>query len=545
MELHLSAGEAPTATTAPPSFSAIRRYLPSTIHIDTITFDAERFKNDVQLQVQLTNPNDAPLSMEIAIDAPTVAAPNVAIEALRANLFLTTDNGETIEFKQPSTLSFDRLQSGKTTIGQSQATLSGRIKSDPSLPSWAQAESMIQLQSGTMEHGPVSLSPVTFAIQAQLYRTPLQIEASIASNNLTFKRQDTEVTLQTFQSQIEGNAKSLQLEFSFKPEMVAGLIQGDILHNLQTGAGSAKITTPQPLDLQTTTSSLTKLLSRYNRELQIQSGLVTTMSTGFWTNNGLQELQSLVTVRDGGGSFQKTAFSGLLLQQHLQLYPEVKTVSPGYLSVDAITGAIPLKNFSIRNEFLPQKDSFLPQLLIESIQTELFGGIMRSKDLLIAPQAPKLESQIVLNRIDLEELLKLIKVKGLNVSGIVDGQITLRVDNNTITVPEGHLQSRPPGGTIAYFPPGGKESFSTIPAYALLALEEFNYKTLTATPRYMPDGMLLVAIHTEGVSPPLETTREVHLNIDTEQNLLSLLQSLRYSSSLTEEVEKNLQNSRP
>jgi hypothetical protein len=116
--------------------------------------------------------------------------------------------------------------------------------------------------------------------------------------------------------------------------------------------------------------------------------------------------------------------------------------------------------------------------------------------------------------------------------------------NNEITVPNGEVRSRAPGGTIHYFPPGGSAHYSTLPAYALKALEEFNYSILTATPTYSADGTLIIAIHTEGHSPPLETERPVHLNLNTEQNILSLLESLRYSNKLTDKLEQQLQTTR-
>lgn len=540
--LELADNKASPAKSALPSFATIRHYLPPEITIGTVTLGSNKLRHDFQLQVQIKNPPDAPLSLQLEADAQPVVVSDIAIEALEASLFLTTDNGTEVQLKQPSSVSFETLQRGTTVIGKSQASLSGLIKKDPSSPNWYLADSSIQLQSGSIEHGAVTLTPAELTIQAQLNPAPFQVGATITSNSLTLKRQDSEVALQAFRSMVQGDTKALQLEFSFKPEMVAGLISGNIHHNLESNGGTAKITTLQPLDLQTTTPSFAKLLKQYNGELQINGGLVTTTCTGSWENGSPKELQSLITIREGSGSFLETTFSGLLLQQHLQLFPEIQSISSGYLSVETISNPIPFKDFSIRSQLLPQKNAIIPLIHIESIQTGLFGGIVRSKDLLIDLQAPTLETQIVLNRINLEELLERINVKGLKVSGILDGTITLRVDKKTITVPEGSLQSRSPGGTITYLPPGGKEHFSTIPAYALQALEEFNYKTLSATPRYMDDGTLLVSIHTEGVSPPLKTSREVHLNIDTEQNLLSLLQSLRYSSSLTEEVEKNLQN---
>jgi hypothetical protein len=152
---------------------------------------------------------------------------------------------------------------------------------------------------------------------------------------------------------------------------------------------------------------------------------------------------------------------------------------------------------------------------------------------------------VELQGISLEEVINLNKLNGLSVTGIIDGNIRIQRKNQQITIPDGELHSRQPGGTISYLPPGGTATLSRLPAYAMKALQEFNFDTLIVTPRYESDGMLNIAIHTEGHSPPLNTTRPVHLNLTTEQNLLSLLQSLRYSKTLTDDLEHQLQTRQP
>ncbi|MBU0961072.1 MAG: YdbH domain-containing protein, partial [Proteobacteria bacterium] len=96
-----------------------------------------------------------------------------------------------------------------------------------------------------------------------------------------------------------------------------------------------------------------------------------------------------------------------------------------------------------------------------------------------------------------------------------------------------------------YQPAGENNALRQLPAYAIHALEEFHYTQLTATPLYESDGTLTINIHTEGQSPRVNTNRPIHLNLNTSQNILSLLQSLRYSKKLTDDLEKRLQNYQP
>jgi hypothetical protein len=52
--------------------------------------------------------------------------------------------------------------------------------------------------------------------------------------------------------------------------------------------------------------------------------------------------------------------------------------------------------------------------------------------------------------------------------------------------------------------------------------------------------MLTINLQLKGTSPELDTRRPVHLNINTEQNLLSLLKSLRYAQGVSESIDQKV-----
>ena len=72
------------------------------------------------------------------------------------------------------------------------------------------------------------------------------------------------------------------------------------------------------------------------------------------------------------------------------------------------------------------------------------------------------------------------------------------------------------------------------------ALGDFRYDILQATADYHRDGTLNLNFHIEGTSPRLETSRPVHLNINSEQNVLSLLQSLEYAEGLNQSLDRRI-----
>jgi hypothetical protein len=75
----------------------------------------------------------------------------------------------------------------------------------------------------------------------------------------------------------------------------------------------------------------------------------------------------------------------------------------------------------------------------------------------------------------------------------------------------------------------------------IAALRDFRYRVFTAETNYHPNGDLYMNFHLEGISPQLDPNRPVHLNINSEQNVLSLLKSLSYSEGVNKTLDKQIQ----
>ena len=132
-------------------------------------------------------------------------------------------------------------------------------------------------------------------------------------------------------------------------------------------------------------------------------------------------------------------------------------------------------------------------------------------------------------------------MEGLDVSGRINGNIPVRHDRSGFSVADGSLANAGAGGVIHYQPSSEALKSSPYSEYVLQALEDYRYHNLVASISYKPDGTLLAGLQLQGKSPKLETSRPVHLNLQAEQNLLSLLKSLQYSQGLTSELNRRVQ----
>jgi len=542
LHLQLNPQESSHSNPSPLPFVQLRQYIPQDVLVKSVTVTTPDFTQDIRIQLSARNASQEPFTLNIILNAEEIVLQKWLVTNCKGNISLTTEDGEKVTIDENSTFQFDSLTGESTSITDSHISFSALLQRDSTTNSWQLPRSKLHVTTKGVQHQDFSLQPSVVSLEAQVQTLPFQARVTLHNETFILRQNDKNVTLQNLQATLLATDTDIDLQFQFTPAIVPGLIQANINHNLLVDQGTAYFSTAQPLNLQNASDTFQEILQSLNLPLQVTEGIINGKGKIEWEDNQLQQANASFTLRNGAGSYGKTTFNGLIIHQDLQLFPKIKTRSSGYISVSEIKNGITFRKFSLQNQLIARKNIQIPQLLIDSIQMELFGGVISSKKILLDPQQLDLVSTVQLNKIDIHEIIQLSKINGLSVNGILDGAITLHVKKGTVTIPTGELHSRIPGGTISYFPPGGAGNYSTLPAYALKALEEFNYSLLTATPTYYEDGTLNIAIHTEGHSPQLNTERPVHLNLNTEQNILSLLESLRYSNKITDELEQKLQN---
>jgi len=284
---------------------------------------------------------------------------------------------------------------------------------------------------------------------------------------------------------------------------------------------------------------LSKILDRWVLPADLESGTLSALAEAAWPD---RSLKIRLNIDNGAGRFKGTAFTGLDTDLHLALLPRIKTLAPARINLAAVHGPVEMHNLATTLIIKPGNGP-LPRITLQKNRVELLGGSLKNRELTLDLNHPELVTTVMVERLNLEGLLALQQVKGLTVNGIVSGILPIRYDKNGLSVEGGELKNIPPGGVIRYRPEQGTvPQSSPLTEIALKALEEFHYRLLSARADYQPDGTLKVSMHLEGKSPKLDSTRPVHLNINTEQNIISLLESLRYSEALTNEIDKRIQH---
>ncbi len=449
------------------------------------------------------------------------------------------------------TATIQELQAGKLSVPEIRLSPEAALllaRPTDSTQNWTVNPGKVLIAMTELQFQEMKIKPALLSLEIKdsgQIPSPSQLHILLTSKEMVVQRKKASVPLQDIQLDLTRNRSKLTLNGSFSHAKIPGRIEGKAIHDVTNATGKARFSTVQALDLGGEETELKQLVDGLQLPFSLSSGLVNCAVNMEWEKGVPRFINSSFELSEGIGGYKNAIWNSLNIQQELQLFPKLQTLGPGYIFIGELNGGLSITNIEIRNQLVPGPAGGLPILLLDSIEGELLKGRISSNAIRLDPSRMEVDFAVQLNGLSVEEVIKLIKMDGLSVTGIIDGTIPIQIRNRQIHVTDGELHSRAPGGTINYLPPGGISAGPYLPEYVMQALEEFNYDTLIATPIYEPDGNLILTFQIKGQSPKLSTSRPIHLNLSTEQNLLSLLQSLRYTKALTDDLEKQIQTRHP
>jgi hypothetical protein len=207
-------------------------------------------------------------------------------------------------------------------------------------------------------------------------------------------------------------------------------------------------------------------------------------------------------------------------------------------AIAALDVGVPITN--VRSNLHGQFDSHsgLFNVQAEDLQLSLLGGAVSGSNITYGSGAETGNALFTLDKIKVADLLAL-QEQEIESSGLLSGSVPVQFQGAKVTVTNAEIAAVAPGGFIRYrAEPSVRELAKSNPGVAVVldAMEDFQYHTLRASVDYLPDGKMLARTSLKGANPNYQGGREVHLNLNLEENILVLLQSLRLGSDLAEKI---------
>ena len=279
--------------------------------------------------------------------------------------------------------------------------------------------------------------------------------------------------------------------------------------------------------------------------VKLVKGELKLFGTARWIQKN-EEWQAKVDVYtqllDLGGAYDETYFSGVNGDLSLQVYPDILSKEPGKLTVDHADAGVPATGTVIEFIVRPSKLGDLPIVDIRRAQTNLLQGRMSLKPAAYDLNRTNQDLLVELDNIDLKELVELQQLDDIQATGLLTGQLPVVINNGEISIDNGKLQAIAPGGILRYQANEAALQSNQYAETVILALQNFNYDELRADTQYNPDGTLLLTLRMQGNNPDFEQGRPVNLNINLEQNVLKLFESLRLIEGVSDTLDKRVQD---
>lgn len=243
-----------------------------------------------------------------------------------------------------------------------------------------------------------------------------------------------------------------------------------------------------------------------------------------------------------GGAYEETYFSGINIKSSLQVYPSISSSMVQRLSIAHIDAGVANTDTVLEFTLEPSKLGDLPVFNLLHAKTQLLQGSMSLKPGSYDLNRAKQTLYVILENINLSELVRLQQLEDIQATGLISGQLPILVLNGEVSIDNGQLQAIAPGGILRYQADADALKGNAYAETVVNALSNFNYEALRADTHYDSDGTLLLNLQLQGHNPDFEQGRQVNLNINLEQNVLKLFESVRLIDGVSDTLDKRVKD---
>jgi hypothetical protein len=244
------------------------------------------------------------------------------------------------------------------------------------------------------------------------------------------------------------------------------------------------------------------------------------------------------------GYVNEIAFLRLSTDFAAELLPDwqLRSTRTAPVHLDSLDAGIELTN--IRSDV--RVDATDDSITLTDTSLSVFGGTVSSQFIDYHLQDNDSRFTIVIDSIDLNRVLGMSAYRGVSATGLVSGQLPVRLQGLTPSISGGTLNALSPGGTIRYSSgttasaSGNASAGSQSLDLVYQALEHYRFNLMETQVDYQQSGELDLAIRMEGVSPELNGGQRINLNLNINDNIPALLQSLQAARSVTDSIQSRL-----
>ncbi len=410
---------------------------------------------------------------------------------------------------------------------------------------WSFDENRFEIEHQGVTSSAMALAAGSIELQYESWSYPLRqsLSGEVKMPAVTVKSDKSAYTFGSTQGEFEVDGKLLTIDATTRYKATATGLRLKIEQSLQQGAGTLSFNS-KAQNLKKLGRAMKRITTAWPQELLVATGTAKFDGSVAW-DGGLQKSRVDISVSKGGGRYAEVYFSGLNADLKFDLYPKIEGRAKK-ISIKLIDIGVPINDLTASLRLEWPKKAKNPVMTFSNLKASLLKGRVTGKRMRIDLNRRNHDFTLALHHIDIAEIVRLHGFAGLNATGKVSGTIPVRLGPKGVSVRKGRIRADKPGGTISYVPDEkGKvlKSASLQSEIMLNLLRDFRYDVLDAETEYKTDGQLLMKMQLIGKSPQEFKERPVHLNLTLDQNILSLLKSLRAVHGLNERIDRKVRQS--
>lgn len=414
-----------------------------------------------------------------------------------------------LQLQKSSQAKLARLATGEVVASQLSATLPRtlalKIERNLEQPTAWRAEGPLELRLSRLEHPLLLAQGWRWSGQLKADSTALDANGSVSND--------------------AGLTMAVNLEQRWNgPLQVGGKLQEIFLRAGNPIAGSL-VTWPASLELSSGRLS-------GDGKLTLPAG------------NGKPTANLTLEARGLAGIFDRSEISGLDARLTAQLRRDRLRLDVSELRLVELNPGFTFGPLLLRGHYEAAIDQPAKGRLTWQIaETQILGGRFWLPAGALDLAAPQQRLSARLEGVQLGDVLAAYPTEGLSGSGVIDGSFDVQRSAEGLSVRDGKLAARAPGGVLRFHSPKIEALGQANPAMKIVteALHDFHYDLLTSDVRYDENGKLNLGLRLNGHNPALEGGRPINFSINLEEDIPALLTSLQLSDRVSETIQRRVQ----
>ncbi|MEH6571412.1 MAG: YdbH domain-containing protein [Halioglobus sp.] len=330
-------------------------------------------------------------------------------------------------------------------------------------------------------------------------------------------------------------AESMELLLNGEANMLTGIGQYKAVFNSQDLAYASETVLPILRKL--------KLLD-IGGDLSIATGsmrLISEVTSRSFNVDALSQ-HSQLTLGNLSGSYDEYRFEGGALTASWAGIDKWRTKVPVELGIEKLNVGFDILDTRMQISLPRATPIDQPSVKMETFSSSVFGGrLFLPKPYLWDFAAKSNEFTLRAEGWQLADMVALQQDQDVEAMGILEGSLPVTITDGRVIIEDGYLRALPPGGSIRYIANEASKALAASSPELKLALDllnDFQYEVLSSEVNLDKGGNLLLGLSLTGKNPSQYEGRPINFNINLEQNLDPLLQSLRLSDKLVEQLKK-------